>query len=216
MKSIELKFNEALAAIDKAGKRKTFDEKAKHCTTIEAKFNAAEAVLKSAGIVREQEPSKPADKKTKVQENVQESEAVEDLEEVKRDFHFLFDVEPKPHTSTNKESVRSIKKNNGSVDNFVENNPFNDGRSSSFSPGYIKQSSEEMCAKGDKVMFDGLLKLGKITEAEHKKLTGAKPEGYTKLNEQQRKDFDFCRMSGLSEAQAFTFVNTKGFREVSR
>src|SRR5581483_1741263 len=58
MKSTETKFNEALAAIDKAGKRKTYDEKAKSCTTIEAKLNAAEAVLKDVGVVREAAPNK--------------------------------------------------------------------------------------------------------------------------------------------------------------
>src|ERR1700757_3758482 len=59
MKSTEIKFNEALAAIDKAGKRKQFDEKAKNCTTIEAKLNCAEAVLKDVGIVRTKESTPP-------------------------------------------------------------------------------------------------------------------------------------------------------------
>lgn len=53
MKSIEIKFAEAMDALKKAGRTKLFDEKAKSCTTIEAKLNAAEAVLAEKGIVRE-------------------------------------------------------------------------------------------------------------------------------------------------------------------
>jgi hypothetical protein len=164
---MEIRFNEALAAIDKAGKRKQFDEKAKACTTIESKLNAAEAVLKDVGIVRESKP---------------------------------------------------IKKHNGVADNFSENNPLRpveEFRENSFSPGYIKETTDR-CAKGDKVLFDGLLKLGKITEAEHAKLTGAKPKGYDQLTEQQRKDFDFARAVGLTEAQAFEMTKTTSIREVSR
>jgi hypothetical protein len=50
MKSIEIKFNEALEALDKAGKRKQFDEKVRSGMAIETKLNVAETVLKEAGV----------------------------------------------------------------------------------------------------------------------------------------------------------------------
>jgi hypothetical protein len=50
MKSIEVQFNEALEAIDKAGKRKRFDEKVRSGMSIETKLNVAQAVLKEAGV----------------------------------------------------------------------------------------------------------------------------------------------------------------------
>jgi hypothetical protein len=174
MKSIETRFAEAMDALKKARRTKKYEEVSKTfttTTTIEAKLNAVEAVLKDAGVVRETAP---------------------------------------------------IKKNNGAGDNFVEGNPLRTVEefresSNNFSPGYTKEKTDS-CAKGDKVMFDGLLKLGKITEAEHRKLTGQKPEGYEKLSEQQRKDFDFARLIGISEGDAFKVARMAGttFREVSR
>jgi len=49
-------------------------------------------------------------------------------------------------------------------------------------------------------------------------MTGNKPEGYDKLSEQQRKDFDFARAVGISEADSFTLVQMTGrtFKEASR
>lgn len=58
MKDINTRFAEAVEALKKAGRTKQFDEKVKGCTTIEAKLNAAEAVLKDAGVVRESKPIK--------------------------------------------------------------------------------------------------------------------------------------------------------------
>lgn len=161
MKSIEVKFNEALAAIDKAGKRKSFDEKVKGCTTIESKLHAAEAVLKDVGIVREAQP---------------------------------------------------IRKHNGAADNFSETNPlrpvedFREG-ANSFSPGYITETTDPF-TKGDKVLFEAL----------GLPMPGAKPEGYDKLTEAQRKDFDFARLIGINEADAFRVAKMSGstFTEVSR
>jgi hypothetical protein len=118
---------------------------------------------------------------------------------------------------------KPVKKNNGAADNYVEGNPvgptaqeFRES-SNNFSPGYIKETTNP-CAKGDKIMFDAWLKEGKITEAEYSKLTGNKPEGYEKLSEKQRKDFDFARAIGISEADAFKVAKMTGntFKEVSR
>lgn len=170
MKSIEVLFNEALAAVKKAGRMKKYEEASKTCTTIESKLNAAEAVLAEAGVVRE-----------------------------------------------------AVRKNNGAASNYVEGNPFGptveEFRESSynFSPGYIKEVTNPY-AKADAMIFEGLRKAGRITEAEHTKLTGAKPEGYEKLTEQKKADFDFARAIGLSESEAFNLVNIAGstFKEVSR
>lgn len=173
MKDINTRFAEAVEALKKAGRTKKYEEVSKTFTTttpIEAKLNAADAILKDAGIVRESRP---------------------------------------------------VKKNNGAGDNFVEGNPLGlkvEEFRENFSTGYIKETTNP-CAKGDKVLFDGLLKLGKITEAEHRKLTGNnKPEGYDKLSEQQRKDFDFAKAIGLSESDAFKLTKMTGstFREVYR
>ena len=51
MKSVENKFHEALSALDKAGKRKQFDEKVQAGWTIETKLNCALTVLEGSGIV---------------------------------------------------------------------------------------------------------------------------------------------------------------------
>jgi hypothetical protein len=161
MKSVETRFAEAMDALKKAGRSKQFNEKAKGCTTIEAKLNAAEAVLNDVGVVRAKE---------------------------------------------------SIKKHNGPSDNYIEGNPL--GRSAeefrengnSFSPGYIKEVTDP-CAKGDKILFEAL----------GIPMPGAKPAGYENLNEGQKKEFDFARMIGLSEADAFRLVKiTGGYKEVSR
>lgn len=111
----------------------------------------------------------------------------------------------------------AVKKNNGAAENFVENNPWNGDRGNSFSEGYIKETTNP-CAKGDKIMFDSWLKEGSITEAQYRKLTGQKPEGYDKLTEAQRREFDFARKCGISEADAFKLVKIAGgtFKEVSR
>lgn len=163
MKSLEIKFAEAMDALKKAGRTKQFDEKAKGCTTIEAKLNAAEAVLKDVGVVRAKESA-------------------------------------------------PIRKHNGAGDNFVEGNPL--GRtveefresSNNFSSGYIKETTDP-CAKGDKILYEAL----------GIPMPGAKPSGYETLTEAQKKEFDFARMIGISEADSFRLVKiTGGYKQVSR
>lgn len=170
MKSVEVKLNEALEALKKAGKRKEFEEKINPLkeklglVPVEQQLNCAEEVLKAAGVVRESHP---------------------------------------------------IKKNNGAGDNYVEGNPLRataeEFRESSnnFSPGYIKEVKNPF-AKGDKIMFDHMLKTGQITEAQHRKMTGQKPVGYDALTEAQRKDFDFSVRIGISEADAFKLTKLTG------
>src|SRR5690349_14250759 len=83
MKSVEIKFNEALAAIDKAGRRKAFDEKVKGCTTIESKLNAAEAVLQDVGVVRAKESVK---KNNGAGDNFVENNPFRPVEEFRENF----------------------------------------------------------------------------------------------------------------------------------
>jgi len=52
MVSIEVKFTEALEALDKVGKRAKYEEKADKLTTIESKLTCAEQVLKESRVIR--------------------------------------------------------------------------------------------------------------------------------------------------------------------
>jgi hypothetical protein len=70
--------------------------------------------------------------------------------------------------------------------------------------------TNDPCTKGDKIVFDAYLKAGKITEAEHRKMTGQKPEGYDKLTDTQKKEFNGARLIGISEADAFTLARMVG------
>ena len=117
--------------------------------------------------------------------------------------------------STNKESVRTIKKNNGSSENFVEGSPFNGDRSKAT---VTEDKGKDLAAKSDKALADGLLKVGGITEAEHRKLTGAKPSGYAELTEAQKKEWDFAKAVGINESDCFKLAKMSGstFKEVSR
>lgn len=160
MKSIEIRFSEAMDALKKAGRTKNFDEKAKSCTTIESKLACAEEVLKDAGVVRKE----------------------------------------------------SAVKHNGAADNGHEY--FTESSGNSFSPGYDKVTN--LNESLDKITADGLLAVGAITEAQHRKLTGEKPKEYNQLSEQQQKDFDFCRAIGISEADSLTVVSLTPIKEVSR
>ena len=200
MKSIHTKLNEALEALDKAGKRKQYNEKVQPPMTAETRLNLAEAIL--------------GNKSTPTKESASPLK-LEDIEESKRDYAILFGVEPKAAT-TNKESAAPIVKHNGRADNWNENDPL---RRADGAPVQMTETTpKDICAKGDKAMFDGLLKLGKITEAEHAKLVGKKPAGYEVLSEAQRKEFDFCLRIGITEADAFRVVGAKrsNLTEVSR
>lgn len=194
MKSVEVKFQEALEQLKKTAASK-YDRVFAECqklSGIEAKLNCVEAALK--GTVKE---------------------SANNIDEALRDpaVAILFGNDPKT-TTTNKESKPPIKKNNGTAENFVEGSPFNGDRSKAAT----SNAHKDTLAKGDKVLADGLLKVGGITEAEYRKLTGSKPEGYDRLSEKQRKEFDFARAVGISEADAFTLAKMTGstLKEVSR
>ena len=151
MKSIEIKFAEAMDALKKAGRTKLFDEKAKGCTTIEAKLNAAEAVLAEKGIVRE-----------------------------------------------------AIRKHNGVADNGNITEFSESGNS--FSAGYVKEPTDPF-TKADKILYEAL----------GIPMPSGKPAEYDKLNEGQKKEFDFARLIGLTEVDALKLVKaTGGYKQVSR
>jgi hypothetical protein len=197
MKSLEVKFNEALAELKKRVSKEKYDgvcQQYMPLATIEAKLNCVEAALGTLS-----ESANPL--------------KLENIDEAKRDYAVLFGVEPKTHATTKEKNAQPIKKHNGPADNFVEGSPLNGDRGKAFT----NTATRAEVSKGDKALADGLLKLGKITEAEHAKLVGKKPAGYEKLNEGQRKEFEFARMIGLSEVDAFRVVNiTGGYKEVSR
>jgi hypothetical protein len=148
-------------------------------------------------------------------EQVQESDplGLTNIDEAKRDYAVLFGVEPRAKANK-KEAKPAIRKHNGTVDNFNEKNPFNGDRQA-FSEN---DAPKNIFTKGDRVLYDWLRSSGKITEAEHAKLLGKKPEGYEQLSEQQRKDFDFARLCGISEADSFRVARMTGstFKESRR
>jgi hypothetical protein len=190
MKSLEVKFNEALAELKKKVSKEKYDQVCQQympLASIEAKLNCVEAALGTLS-----ESANPL--------------KLENIDEAKRDYAVLFGVEPKTQATTKEKNAQPIKKHNGPADNFVEGSPLNGDRGKAFT----NTATRAEASKGDKALADGLLKLGKITEAEHAKLLGKKPEGYENLNEGQRKEFEFARMIGLSEVDAFRVVNITG------
>jgi len=50
MKSIYVQFNEALEALDKAGKRKQFNDKQRSGMSIETQLNIAHTILRESGV----------------------------------------------------------------------------------------------------------------------------------------------------------------------
>jgi hypothetical protein len=152
MKSVEIKFTEALAALDKAGKRSKFDAKLNDIKerangklpTIEVQLNLADETLKES---------------------------------------------------------RIIAKHNGAAETFVEGNPFNEFRSSTFSEGYVQETNVPF-AETDKSLFDILESRGEMTAEQKRVALGQPPSAYTNLTEAQRKEYDFARSIRISEADA--------------
>jgi hypothetical protein len=191
MKSIEVKFNEALAELKKKATAKKYDAVCKEYAklpTIEAKLNCVEAAL---GLSESANPLK-----------------LEDIEEAKRDFAVLFGVEPRVAKEI---VVPPIKKHNGISDNYG-------------APSHMTEATNtgrKTLSKGDVIIIENLtdpVTKQPITEAEKRKLLGKQPEGYEKLTDKQRKEFDSARFIGISEADAFRLAKMSGsnITEVSR
>lgn len=187
-KSIHVKLNEALEALDKAGKRKQYNEKVQPQMNVESRLNLAEAILSG--------------KSTPTKESA--SRFLEELVEAQREYGVLFGGQP----AVSNEIVKPpIVKHNGVADNggasvgMTENN-----------------TRKDIFAKGDKVMFDSMLRRGEITEAEHCKLTTGKPAEYKQLSEAQKKEFDIAQFVGINEADCLRLARMSGtnIREVSR
>jgi hypothetical protein len=204
MKSLEVKFNEALTELKKKVSASKYDAVCKEylkLPTMEAKLNCVEAALV---------PVKESDTNTFLG-RMQAINAELDEAMNEPGMAVLFDKEPKT-TVTNKESA-PIKKHNGAVENFVEGSPFNGDRANA-----VSATPTSKRTKGDIVILDDMLKRGEMTEAQHRKALGLKPEGYEQLSEQQKRDFDFATLCGISEVDAFRLTKITGttFREVSR
>ena len=105
---------------------------------------------------------------------------------------------------------RYIRKYNGRAHNesagatlIVES----DGGSS-----YVSETADPFEAT-DKVIMESLTHpetKRPITEAERRTIKGEKPAGYADLTESQRKEFDFAKMIGISEADCFKLVQITG------
>jgi hypothetical protein len=211
MKSLFNKLAEALEALDKAGKRKQFDEKVKSEMTTEVRLNIAESILNVNISDKYGEAAKTTDPLKKTED---------DLEEAKRDYAVLFGVEPRKK-ATNKETAQPITKNNGAVQNFVEGSPFNEGRSGGRNAGGTTVTeTDSKITKKRKAMIESCADSMGCSKKEARAFLGLppkKPKAYKNLSEGQQKEFDFARMIGISESDAFKLVAlTGGYKEVSR
>jgi hypothetical protein len=179
MVSIEVQFNEALATLKEKASASQYNqvcEKYSKLPTIEAKLNCVEAAI--AKTVKESDPM-----------------GLTNIEEAKLDpsVAMLFGNAPgvvKPIT----EAEPRTRKHNGAADNFVEGSPFNEGRSAA-----VTETTNTRKEKSDRVLYEAL---GYTTE-QQRVLTGKQPAAYDSLTAKQKKDFDFARLIGLTEADAF-------------
>jgi len=94
---------------------------------------------------------------------------------------------------------RVIRKHNGAAELFVEGSPFN--RDHSFSEGYVQETTDPY-AGGDKIINESL----GYTAEQQRVLNGQPPAEYANLTEAQKRDFDFARLIGISEADALKVV----------
>jgi hypothetical protein len=99
---------------------------------------------------------------------------------------------------------RTINKHNGASETFVEGNPFNEGRGSSFSEGYFQEevANNNPFAKGDKLILEAMEKRGDITSEQKRVALGLPPAEFANLNESQQREYKQARMLGFSEADA--------------
>jgi hypothetical protein len=140
MVSVDVKFNEALEALDKVGKRAKFEEKRKAGSPIEVQLNLAETILKES---------------------------------------------------------RVIRKHNGAADNGYET--FTES-ANSINKGYFQETEgKSVLEKCDKILNESL----GFSAEEQRVLAGQPPAEYANLTEAQKRDFDFARLIGISEVDAF-------------
>jgi len=186
MKSIEIKFNEALTELKakaSATKYNEVSEKLSTLPTIETKLNCVEAAIAQA--VKESDPF-----------------GSHELDEALSDpsVAILFGREPKQ--ATTKEAAPVVKKHNGAVENFVEGSPLNEGRRQVITETNTRKN---IFAKGDAIMIENMthpITKQPLTEAEKRSLTGGKPAEYGSLTERQKKEFDGARLFNISEADS--------------
>jgi hypothetical protein len=183
MKSIHTKLNEALEALDKAGKRKQYSEKVQPPMTAETRLNLAEAILADK---HGETPTKESTNPLKL----------EDIEECKRDYAILFGVEPRA-TKTTKEAA-PIKKHNGSADNFVEGNPFNGERKQT-----ITETDAYLAKEAEFRRRSDAITQAEYSEGDRRKLNNLPPVGSPELTGKQLREYRLNRsLFRLSEADS--------------
>jgi hypothetical protein len=197
MIDIYANFNEALAKLKEASASK-YDEVTNKLTTIksiEAKLNCVtEAIANVATIPDESDRSFTA----------LVSRTEQEFAEAKRDCGVLFGIESRT-AQTVKETVAPIKKHNGSVESFVEGNPYNllEGRTAVDTAA--NSTRKDRFAGGDAILIEHMthpVTKQPLTEAEKSKALGGKPAAYANLTAQMKKDYDFARLIGLNESDA--------------
>jgi hypothetical protein len=130
--------------------------------------------------------------------HVQESDpmGLTNIEEAKKDpsVAMLFGNAPgvSASTTTNRplteaeKTKRTIRKHNGAADNG--NDPFTE-----------TTTRTNIFAKGDKIINESL----GLTAEQQRVLNGKQPAAYDNFTAKQKNNFDFARLIGLSEANAF-------------
>lgn len=203
MISLEVKFAEALAQLKAKASVKLYTEvyaEALKQKTAETKLNVIEAAL------------------TNLKESgggLWSEERLIELTEATSDpaVAVLFGKAPRKVEGA-PVTEKKIVRHNGSADNYNESSPFNDERTSS----QVVSGRKDPFAKGDRALADGLKKIGKITESNYRKLIGQPSKEVEALSESQRKEFDACRLIGISEADSLTLarMNKQPIQENSR
>jgi hypothetical protein len=189
MKSVEVKLNEALAKLEKASatKYKEVCDKINVLLPITDKLSVVEAAVVEA---------------------VKECSTLglDNIDEAKRDYATLFGVAPRPQTTTKEAGAAPINKKNGAVENFIENNPFNEGRRSGGTT--VTESAAQVSKVHDKKekLVASVMKSSNLTEAGARAFLGLPvklPEGLTRL---QQAEYVAARRCGLSEADALVLA----------
>jgi hypothetical protein len=191
MKSIEVKFNEALATLkEKASASKYNEVVEKYSTlpTLETKLNCVEAAL--AEVMKEAELNplglkgyQEFDEAAKKDPSVAMLFGGVELREVAA-----------PATKTllteAEKAARTIKKHNGYEDNhgtgtFTESN-----------------TPKNIFAKGDRLLIESDFKRGKITADEKRVMLGEEHPEVASLTEGQKREYRFARTLRFSESDA--------------
>jgi hypothetical protein len=197
MKSVEVKLNEALAELKSKVSPTKFTE-------VSEKLSGFAPIADKLKLVEEALAEQMPDESDRSFTGMM-NRMTHEFREAKTDCGVLFDLEPRT-APTVKETVAPINKHNGACENFVEGSPFNEGRTAGTAANSTRKDS---FAGGDAVLLEHMTYPPqhpnhgqRISEADKSKLRGEKPAAYANLTEKKKKDYDFARQIGLSEADA--------------